>query len=291
MITRAVQEPLVQFLAAGFVVFLGYALLHPERFAADASRRIELSATEVQRVDLAFRARWQRPPTPTELQALLANEVRNEILSREAIALGLDKDDVIVKRRLAQKMEFLAEDVSNLREPARDELRVWFNANKNEFAQSSRISFRHVFFSTDRRGPGAEQAARKALAASGRSGTAPSGDSFMFQDQYSDRTAQHVADVFGTDFAKTVFSAPLGRWSGPYASGLGWHIVSVERLQLGDVPTFEEIEADVRERWVLEQREATKAAAFKAMLARYVIVMPDMGAGHGVAALPAEPMK
>lgn len=286
VISRAMREPLVQFLAAGLMVFLVYAMLHPERFAADTSRRIELSATEVQRVDLAFRARWQRQPTPTELQALLASEVRNEILSREAIALGLDKDDVIVKRRLAQKMEFLAEDVSNLREPTRDELRAWFNANKNEFTQSSRVSFRHAFFSTDRRGPGAEQAARKALVASARSGAAPSGDPFMFQDQYSDRTAQHVAEVFGSDFAKTVFAAPLGRWSGPYASGLGWHIVSVEGLQVGEVPAFEEVEAEVRERWVLEQREATKAAAFKAMLARYVIVMPDMGAGHAAAALP-----
>ena len=88
------REPLVHFVVAGFALFVVYALLQPERFAADTSRRIELSATDVGRVELAFIARWQRRPTPTELRGLLASEVRNEILSREAIALGLDKDDV-----------------------------------------------------------------------------------------------------------------------------------------------------------------------------------------------------
>jgi hypothetical protein len=288
---RALREPLVHFLIAGFAVFVVYALLHPERFTADTSRRIELSATEVQRVDLAFTARWQRRPTTSELQGLLASELRTEILAREAIALGLDKDDVIVKRRLAQKMEFLAENISNLREPSREDLRTWFDANKNEFAQSPRISFRHVFFSTDRRGADAEQAAGKALTVSARSGAAPSGDSFMFQDQYYERTPQQVADVFGSDFAKTLFSAQQGRWSGPFASGLGWHIVSVEALQPGELPAFEDAESEVRERWTLEQREVAKAAAFKAMLARYVIVMPDMGAGKSAAALPVESVK
>ena len=289
-IAHALREPLVHFLIAGLAIFVVYSLLHPERFTPDTSRRIELSATEVQRVALAFRARWQRPPTPTELQALLATEVRTEILSREAIALGLDKDDVIVKRRLAQKMEFLAEDVANLREPARDELRIWFNTNKDEFAQSPRISFRHVFFSTDRRGRGAEPAARKALAASARSGTAPSGDPFMFQDQYSERTAQQVADMFGSNFAKTLFSTPTGTWSGPFESGLGWHIVSVEALHAGELPAFEDVESEARERWTLEQREVAKAAAFKVMLTRYEIVVPNVEAPDA-AALPAEPMK
>ena len=124
VIARALREPLLHFLVAGFVLFVVYAVLQPERFAADTSRRIELSATEVGRIELAFASRWQRRPTPAELQGLLASEVRNEILSREAIALGLDKDDVIVKRRLAQKMEFLVDDVSGLREPTQDELRA-----------------------------------------------------------------------------------------------------------------------------------------------------------------------
>lgn len=269
----------MHFLVAGFALFALYALLHPERFAADTSRRIELSPTDVAGVELAFIARWERPPTSTELQGLLASEVRTEILSREAVALGLDKDDVIVKRRLAQKMEFLADDVSHLREPTRQELRAWFDVNKGEFALPSRITFRHVFFSTDQRGTGAEAAARGALSsASGHSDAAPHGDRFMFQDRYTDQTEAQVAQVFGSDFAKTLFSAPTQRWSGPFASGLGWHVVWTDELRAGEVPPYDDVEPEVRERWVFEQRETAKRASFDAMLARYDVVLPSMDA-------------
>jgi hypothetical protein len=279
LVARALREPLVHFLLAGFALFVLYALLQPERFAADTSRRIELSATDVARVELAFVSRWQRYPTEAELRGLLASEVRNEVLSREAIALGLDKDDVIVKRRLAQKMEFLADDVSGLREPAQDELRAWFDENKSEFSQPPRITFRHVFFSTDRRGADTEAAARKALiSAAVRRDSALRGDPFMFQDYYTDRTEAQVADVFGSDFATTVFSSPIKRWSGPFASGLGWHIVWTEEVQAGDVRSYEDVESEVRQRWMVEQREVTKRASFEAMLARYEVVLPDMDA-------------
>ena len=132
----------MHFVVAGFALFVVHAQLHPKRFAADTSRLIELSATDVGRVELALVAQWQRPPTPTELKSLLASEVRNEILAREAITLGLDKDDEIVKRRLAQKMEFLADDTSGLRDPSPAELRAWFDRHKSEFAPAPRITFR-----------------------------------------------------------------------------------------------------------------------------------------------------
>ena len=279
VIARAMREPLVHFVVAGFALFLIYALLHPERFAAETSRRIELSATDVATVELAFIARWQRSPTPTELRSLLAGEVRNEILSREAIALGLDQDDVIVKRRLAQKMEFLTDDMSGLRDPTPAELHAWFDLHKSEFAPASRITFRHVFFSTDERGAGAEGAARKALkSASGRRDALPRGDPFMFQDYYAGQTEVQVAQVFGSDFAKTLFSSGTQRWSGPLASGLGWHIVWAEELTPGEAPIYEEVEAEVRERWMFEQRDAAKRAGFEAMLARYEVVLPDQEA-------------
>ena len=287
-IAPAMREPLVHFIVAGFALFVVYALLHPERFAADTSRRIELTATDVGTVELAFIARWQRPPTPTELRGLLASEVRNEILSREAIALGLDKDDVIVKRRLAQKMEFLADDTSGLRDPTPAELRAWFDQHKSEFAPAPRITFRHVFFSSDHRGASAQGAARKALTSvSSRREAAPHGDPFMYQDYYAGQTEVQVAQVFGSDFAKTLFSAPTQRWSGPFASGLGWHIVWAEELSRGEVQSYEEVEADVRERWMFEQRDAAKRAGFEAMLARYEVVLPSKEAVDGAMASSA----
>ena len=275
-IAGVMREPLVHFVLAGFLLFVVYALLHPERFAADTSRRIELSATDVGTVELAFMARWHRSPTPTEMRGLLASQVRDEILSREAIALGLDRDDIIVKRRLAQKMEFLADDTSGLRDPTPAELHAWFDQHKSEFEAAARITFRHVFFSTDQRGASAEGAARKALAlASGRRNALLRGDPFMFQDYYAGQTEVQVAQVFGSDFAKTLFSSATQRWSGPVASGLGWHIVWAEELNRGEVPIYEDVEAEVRERWMFEQRDAAKRAGFEAMLARYEVVLPN----------------
>ena len=292
---RALRQPLVHFIVAGFALFVIYALIHPERFAADNSQRIELSATDVGTVELAFIARWQRPPTPTELRGLIASEVRNEILAREALALGLDKDDVIVKRRLAQKMEFLADDTSSLRDATPAELRAWFELHKSEFASAARITFRHVFFSTDQRGSEAEGAARTALAllvgASSRREAVPRGDPFMYQDYYAGQTEVQMAQVFGSDFAKTLFSMPTQRWIGPVASGLGWHLVRSEELTDGEVPSYEEVEAEVSERWLIEQRDAAKRAGFEAMLARYEVVLPSKEAVDGAIASSARATK
>jgi peptidyl-prolyl cis-trans isomerase C len=283
---------LLHFIVAGFALFILYALMQPERSVADASRRIELSAADVARVELAFVSRWERPPTAAELKGLLASEVRTEILSREAIALGLDKDDIIVKRRLAQKMEFLAEDVSHGSDPGREELRAWFDKNQAEFVAPSRITFRQVFFSTDKRGAGAEAAARRALATtSSRLDAELRGDPFMFEENYVERTAPQVADVFGSDFAKTVFSTPVGRWSGPFASGLGWHLVRTQELRPGVAPAYDDVEADVRERWTSEQRETAKRAAFEATLARYQVILPNRDAVSVAAAPPSAPVK
>ena len=119
---RLVREPLVHFLCAGALLFGGYALLHPELVARDASHRIELTRDDLRQIAVAWLAQGRPAPIPEEMRSLVESKVREEILYREALALGLDQGDTIVKRRLAQKMEFLFEDLSALREPTRAEL-------------------------------------------------------------------------------------------------------------------------------------------------------------------------
>ena len=106
----------------------------------------------------------------------------------------------------------------------------------------------------------------------------------MFLDSYADRTAPQVAQVFGSDFAGTVFTAPAKRWSGPFTSGLGWHLVWVDELRTGEVPSYDDVESEVRERWMLEQREAAKRARLETMLARYEVVMPATEADNSAVA-------
>ena len=222
------------------------------------------------------------------MRGLVEGRVREEILYREALALGLDQGDTIVKRRLAQKMEFLADDVASLRDPSADELRAWYAKNSERFAEPGRRSFRHVYFSTDRRGERARQDAERALSKlairhADSSSVAAIGDPFMFQEFYGDRSPEQIASIFGSAFAAAVDKLPFGSWQGPVQSGLGWHLVFVTSVTPGHVPSYEEIEADIRAGWFDEQRAEARQRAFEAMKAHYEVHVPD---ANRVAAAP-----
>ncbi len=168
--------------------------------------------------------------------ALIENRIHEEVLYREALALGLDKDDTIVRRRMAQKMEFLSEDVSAAREPTTEELKAWFAKNAKLFAQPARASRSGtLYFSPDRRGPHARRTPRRRCAKlAGKPadwpGAAALGDPFMFQDYYADRTPEQIAKDFGPPFARALFEQKPGAWTGPIESGYGWHLVFVDSL-------------------------------------------------------------
>ena len=281
--TRAQQwlrEPLLHFLVIGFVLFAVYSAFNPQPGDRYQSSRIELTEDDLRQVIVAWTAQWQRPPTPEEMRGLLENKIREEILYREALALGLDKGDTIVKRRLAQKMDFLSEDVSGLRESPVEELKAWYAKNSERFALPGRMSFRHIYFSVDQRGQRARDAAVQTLQKlNGTAADSPlaanAGDPFMFQDYYGDRLPEQVANVFGSKFAQVLFQLKTGAWSGPVESGLGWHLVFIESVSPDRVPVFEEIAADVKAEWIAAQREESKRKAFEAMRARYEVVLPQ----------------
>lgn len=274
---RWLCEPLLHFVLIAAALFAIYHWLNPGAADLDTSRRIELTSDDIRQLDVSWRAQWQRAPTPEELRNLVEERVREEILYREAIALGFDRNDMIVKRRMAQKMEFLSDDVSDLREPSLEELKSWHAKNGAEFAVPARITFRHVYFSPDKRGAQAEEASRLALEKIGANSEAAQalGDRFMFQDFYADATPDQVATVFGTKFSEALSHLKAGAWNGPVESGLGWHLVWVETITPGRVPAFEEVELkDIKSQWVSAQRLETKRQLFIAMRERYEIVLP-----------------
>jgi peptidyl-prolyl cis-trans isomerase C len=258
---RWLREPLLHFLLIGLALFAIYRALNPAAVEQANRSRIELTGDDLRQLEVGWIAQWRRPPTPDEMRRLVDSKVREEILYREALALGLDQGDTIVKRRMAQKMEFLAEDV-----------------------------FRHLYFSFDKRGERAYQAAEGTLAKlvdqpADWHGAATLADPFMFQDYYSDRSPEQVANVFGAKFARSLFHLEPGSWQGPIESGFGWHLVWVDSKTPTRVPAFEEVESAVRSEWVADQRAEFKRQAFDAMKARYEIVLPDApanaAAGNG----------
>jgi hypothetical protein len=286
---------LLHVLLIGLTLFVVYYALHPDAGQQRDPNRIVITADDLAQIQLTWMAQWRRPPTPEELRNLLDGKIREEVLSREALALGLDKDDTIVKRRLAQKMEFVMEDASSLREPVDNELRRWFAQNAQRLAMPNLLTFRHLYFSPDRRGASARDDAKEALRKlAGKTEEAPElqglSDPFMFQDFYAERSSDQVANIFGTSFAHALPELELGKWQGPVESGLGWHLVWVESNIPGRVPAFEEVEARVKSEWSDAQRAEGKRKIFDRMRARYQVVLPEAApATSGGAAAHAAP--
>ncbi len=279
MIARWLREPLLQFLVVGVLLFGLWKVVSPHSADLGPANRIVLTDDDLKQLATTWMLAGRAPPTDQQLQSLIDDRVREEVLYREALALGLDKDDTIVKRQLARKMEFLAEDVSKLEVPQPGELKAWFEKNKDRFALPPRVSFRHIYFSPDRRGENVRADAERAHSElAGKPMDAPAvataGDPFMFQQYYGDRPFDEIARQFGPQFARALVAVKPGAWTGPIASGYGWHVVFAESITPQRIPDFDDIEADVKSAWMEDRRNAVRVRLYDAMRARYEVVLP-----------------
>lgn len=275
-LARALREPLLWFLLAGGALFVAYRLLNPDAFSQPDRNRIELTRDDLTQMSVQWRAQGLPPLTAEQWKSLIDTRVREEVLFREAVALGLDRDDTIVKRRMVQKMDFLAQDLAAARAPTPEDLRNWFASHQDRFTLPPRVAFRHVYFALDRNGTPARAAAAAAAKQLASAPAAVLGDPFMFQDAYADRTPDQIAKDFGPAFARAVFKLVPGAWQGPVESGYGWHAILVTEATPARVPAFEEIEPEVRTDWMGEQAELAKRRVYEAMRARYEVVLPEI---------------
>jgi hypothetical protein len=269
----------VLFAAHGFV---------PATPAPEAAGRIIVTAADVDRLRELWARQWQRPPTAGELRDLIDGHVREEVLYREALAMGLDRDDTIIKRRLAQKLEFLTADLAAAREPTAAELAAFFAANRERYRLPARVSFSQIYFSPDRRGPTAEQDANLVLAGLQAGTAAPAtqeqGDRLLLAQPQREQTAQEIEAGFGRGFADAVLRLAPGGWHGPIASGYGWHLVRVDERSEARLPVLAEVEGRVRSDWAYEQGRQANEAVLEHLLARYEVVVDGSRPGGEPAA-------
>jgi parvulin-like peptidyl-prolyl isomerase len=274
---RFLREPLLHFLLLGALLFAFGAI---SREAAPPSDVIRISNAEIDRLRAQWTKQSQRPPAPAEMQGLIKAHVREEVLYREALAMGLDQGDGIIRRRLAQKLEFLIQDLAAAREPSEAELSAFFEERQAAYRLPARVSFSQLFFNPDRRGRAAEADAGLVLADL-RAGTLPAaaadqGDRFLMGESYSEQSAQDVEAVFGPKFARTLFEvAPGDGWSGPIASSYGWHLVRIEARSAARQPLLTEVTDQVWHDWSYEQRRDANAAVIDRLVARYELVIED----------------
>lgn len=283
---KIAREPLVQFLAVALILFAANRLLHgsAQRMADD---QIEISEGRVQQIADSYRLLSGRLPSSAELHALVNDFIDEEIGYREAVAMGLDADDTIVRRRMRQKLEFLAEDAEASEQPSEQQLLAHLQSHAAVYGLPELVSLRQILASADARGAKATADA-VAFLDELRSGVdaAKLGDASMLPPTLPPTTQQGIAILFGEEFAAHVFKHSGDGWFGPIDSPFGAHLIQIVSRQPATRPTLDEVRDKVRSDWIEAQRRAKRAEFQASLRGRYQISVdwPEPYASQSAAA-------
>lgn len=268
---RILREPLLHFFALGVLLFALFSGVNDDGMRAPDE--IVIDAARVAAIESQFERVWQRPPTSDETAGLVDNWIREEVLYREGMALGLDRDDPILRRRVVQKMDFISEDLADS-PPTEDELRAFFAANVADYRLDARFSFRQFFFDPAAHGDSLEAAFVTALDAV-KDGQLPESDATLLPSEMSDASSSAVRKTFGDRFVEALAGSPVGDWVGPLASSYGVHLVRIDEKQEARLPDFDSVRAAVERDLRAEQRRERKDAIYEKLRKRYTITFED----------------
>jgi len=286
------RERLLHFLLLGAALFALDGWFRPLAAPA-ASAQIVVSEALIQNLRSSFARAWQRPPTREELDGLIESHIREEVLVREALALGLDRDDAVIRKRLQQKLEFVSEQASALVPPTEAQLEAYLKEHPEAFRLPPRASFAQIYLDPARRKGALPADAAKLLEVLNRAGgprdLAEVGDRLMLlEPRYENMAQPEVASQFGTEFAEALVRQSPGRWVGPLASGFGFHLVRIESLQPGGTPPLAQVRPLVEREWANARREATAREVYAKLRGKYTISVQWPGAA-GASGAPSAP--
>lgn len=269
---RFVREPLVHFLVLGALIFFVFSAVTEQ--AVDENE-IYVSRGQQENLVNTFARTWQRLPTPGEYQGLLRDYIRQEIAYRQSREMGLDENDIVIRRRLRQKMEMLAEDVAALVPPTNEELQSYLETHPDEFAIEPRFGLYQLYFSVDLRGEDAHDDARRTLDAIGPGlpdeDTLALGDPLSLPVVLEDSSPSDLGRLFGEAFAGSVAELEPGSWQGPVQSGFGWHLVYVFEVEPGRQPTLDEVRSQVELEVKTLRRKASIDSLYERLAENYRI--------------------
>ena len=276
---RILKEPLFHFLLLGAGLFIAYSLMSkPGRSSAPGT--IVVTVGHVEHLAAGFAKTWQRPPTHEELKGLVDDWVREEIAAREAIAMGLDKNDTVIRRRLRQKLEFVSDDIAAQTEPTDADLNAYLQAHPDSFHVEPRFTFNQVYLNPARHGTNLVRDTAQLLAqlqqAGGQTDGAALGDSFLLENKFTAVPADEVAKQFGADFAAALGGVKPGQWQGPIESGYGVHLVLVSQRTEGRQPALADVRDAVRREWANARRLEANAKFYAALLKRYTVTIEGL---------------
>ena len=274
---KILREPLVQFFFIGALIYLLYGVF-AEPVAEETDKTIVVSAGELEWMNASWQKRWNRPPTAEEFDGLVQQYIKETVLYREALTMGLNKHDQIIRRRLAQKLEFLAKDLVALTPPTEEELQTYFNEHMSFYQEPARFTFTQVFIDPDKRGDATLADAEKIKAALIAQGDAVEnagelGDDLMLQNYYSENDKADIQRLFGSGFAESVTELSPGQWHGPVLSGYGVHLVYVHSIIEPPAPDFTEVRERVTLDWETARGIELNQKFYTSLRDQYTIII------------------
>ena len=271
------REPLLHFLFIGAAIYLLYGAF-AETAPEETDKTIVVSAAEVEWMQTSWQKRWNRPPTPEELDGLIQQYIRETVLYREALTMGLNRHDQVIRRRLAQKLEFLAKDLVALTPPTDEELVAYFDAHQDRYQEPALYTFTQVFVDPDKRGNATLEDAEAIKATLMSRGDAIEdagalGDGFMLQSYYPERDPLEIQKLFGSGFMESLVDLAPGQWHGPVLSGYGTHLVYVSSIHEASPPVFAQVREQVVQDWTSEKGEELNEQFYANLRDSYTIVI------------------
>lgn len=276
---RFLREPLVHFLLLGGLIYLAYGLFAPKT-QEDTSRNIIVDNAKVQWMHSSWQKRWNRLPTKEELDGMIEQYIKEKVLYHEALKMGLDKNDAVIRRRLSQQVEFLAKDLVVYTPPTQEDLKKYYEKHQDKYTPYATYTFTQIYFNPDKRGNKTLDYANKVKEKLIQQGSmlqdlSSLGDDFMIDRYFEANSEFEIRKNFGTGFTKELVKLEPGKWQGTLLSGYGVHLVYMKEIVTPPVPPFSEIKEQVRQDWTSDKQVELKDQFYKALRAYYTIVVED----------------
>ncbi len=270
---RIMREPLLHFLVLGALLFGLYFWVNGASVASANPKHIEVSPAVIESLQATWKLQWGRKPTEQQLEKLVDNYVHDEVLYQEALALGLDDKDIIVRRRLIQKMQFLVEDVAGIQEPSDEELQSYLDQNADRYTIPGRFSFQQVYFSQELHGDSTDADAENLLTQlqTEPNPVQPKGDRSMLPTIYTLASAKTLNNTFGGTLAQEMAGVTQKGWQGPFHSAYGSHLVNVTQIEPGHPATLVEVRKNVRLDYLRKQKQKQDELFYEKLRDRYTV--------------------
>jgi len=286
---KLLREPLLHFMFIGAAIYLLYGVFAEPLPEAD-DKTIVVTAGEVEWMQTSWQKRWNRPPTPQEFDGLIQQYIKETVLYREALTMGLNQHDQVIRRRLAQKLEFLAKDLVALTPPTEEELQSYFDEHLDRYQEPALYTFTQVFIDPDKRGDTTLEDAEAIKAKLIRRGDAIEdpgalGDDFMLQSYYPEKDAVEIQKLFGSGFTESLAELSPGQWHGPVLSGYGVHLVYISSITEPPAPEFTALRERVVQDWTMERGEEINDKFYASLREQYTVIIEEPDEEDTVAAV------